>query len=83
MTTPRPLSGKSALVTGGARRVGRGIALALAEAGADVAITYRFSRDEAALTLPALESLGSQAIALECDLRCEKMEDTPLRCHDF
>ena len=71
MTTPRPLSGKSALVTGGARRVGRGIALALAEAGADVAITYRFSRDEAALTLQALESLGSQAIALECDLRSE------------
>ena len=42
MTTP-PLSGKTALVTGGARRIGRAIALALANAGADVAITYRTS----------------------------------------
>jgi NAD(P)-dependent dehydrogenase (short-subunit alcohol dehydrogenase family) len=39
-----PLRGKSALVTGGARRIGREIALALARAGADVAITYLNSR---------------------------------------
>jgi len=46
----QPLYGKSALVTGGAKRIGRAIALALAKAGADVAITYRTSHQEAALT---------------------------------
>jgi 3-oxoacyl-[acyl-carrier protein] reductase/pteridine reductase len=43
----RLLSGKSALVTGGARRIGRAIALALAAEGADVAITYLKSGREA------------------------------------
>ena len=70
MTNP-PLLGKSALVTGGARRVGRGIALALAEAGADVAITFRNSRDEAAETARDIESLGHRALAVECDVRSE------------
>ena len=46
----QPLQGKSALVTAGARRIGRAIALALAEAGADVAITYLTSSAEAAQT---------------------------------
>jgi 3-oxoacyl-[acyl-carrier protein] reductase/pteridine reductase len=66
-----PLSGKSALVTGGARRIGRGIALALAEAGADVAITFRNSHAEAAETAREIESLGRRALALECDVRSE------------
>jgi 3-oxoacyl-[acyl-carrier protein] reductase/pteridine reductase len=70
MTTP-PLSGKSALVTGGARRIGRAIALALANAGADVAITYRTSRAESSQTLIEIAALGSRAIALECDVRSE------------
>jgi 3-oxoacyl-[acyl-carrier protein] reductase/pteridine reductase len=65
------LSGKSALVTGGARRIGRGIALALAQAGADVAITYLKSHTEAAQTAREIESLGSRALALECDVRSE------------
>jgi 3-oxoacyl-[acyl-carrier protein] reductase/pteridine reductase len=67
----QPLLGKSALVTGGAQRVGRGIALALAEAGADVAITFRTSRDEALQTAREIESLGRRAAALECDVRSE------------
>ncbi len=67
----QPLLGKSALVTGGARRVGRGIALALAEAGADVAITFRNSRAEAAETVRAIEALGRRALAIECDVRSE------------
>jgi 3-oxoacyl-[acyl-carrier protein] reductase/pteridine reductase len=65
------LSGKSALVTGGARRVGRGIALALAEAGADVALTYRTSHAEAVETARQIESLGRRALAVECDVRSE------------
>jgi len=69
--TNQPLLGKSALVTGGARRVGRGIALALAEAGADVAITFRSSHAEAAETAREIESLGHSALTIECDVRSE------------
>ena len=65
------LSGKSALVTGGARRIGRGIALALAGTGADVAITYRNSQAEAAQTAEEIESLGCRALAVACDVRSE------------
>jgi len=66
-----PLSGKAALVTGGARRIGRQIALALAQVGADVAITYLSSDAEAAATVSALEALGRRALALPCDVRSE------------
>ena len=67
----KTLSGKSALVTGGARRIGRGIALALARAGADVAITYRSSHAEAAQTAREIENLGCRALVVECDVRSE------------
>lgn len=65
------LRGKSALVTGGARRIGRGIALALAGAGADVALTYLKSKDDAARTAAEIEALGCRALAVECDVRSE------------
>lgn len=65
------LNGKSALITGGARRIGREVALALARAGADVTITYRASRDDAIQTQQALEELGRRAQILECDVRSE------------
>jgi len=65
------LTGQAALVTGGARRIGRGIALALAAAGADVAITFLTSRSEAAETVRAVEALGRRALAIECDVRSE------------
>ncbi len=65
------LHGKSALVTGGARRIGRAIALALGAAGADVAITYRTSHAEATLTALEIEALGRRAFAVECDVRSE------------
>jgi NAD(P)-dependent dehydrogenase (short-subunit alcohol dehydrogenase family) len=65
------LIGKSALVTGGSRRIGREIALALARAGADVSITYRTSRADATQTVQAIEDLGRRAQALECDVRSE------------
>jgi NAD(P)-dependent dehydrogenase (short-subunit alcohol dehydrogenase family) len=67
----RPLSGKSVLVTGGARRIGRQIALTLAEAGADVAITYRNSKTEASQAAAEIVALGSRAVAIECDVRAE------------
>jgi 3-oxoacyl-[acyl-carrier protein] reductase/pteridine reductase len=65
------LHGKSALVTGGAKRIGRQIALTLAAAGADLTITYRNSHVEAAETVQAIESLGRRALAVECDVRSE------------
>jgi len=65
------LAGKRALVTGGAKRIGRGIALALAEAGADVAITYRGSLQEAEQTVGDLEALGVRAVAVACDVTDE------------
>ena len=66
-----PLHGKSALVSGGARRIGREIALALAKAGADVAITYRTSLAQATQTASEIEALGCRALAVECDVRSE------------
>ncbi len=64
----QPLAGRRALVTGGARRIGRGIALALAGAGADVAITYNRSAGEALETMAELRGLGVRAHAVACDL---------------
>ena len=64
----RPLEGKRALVTGGAKRIGRTLALTLAEAGADVAITYRGSEVEAQATVSDLKAVGVRALALNCDV---------------
>jgi NAD(P)-dependent dehydrogenase (short-subunit alcohol dehydrogenase family) len=58
-----------ALVTGGAIRLGRGIALALGAAGMDVAIGYYHSTSEARRTLAALEALDVRGIAIRADLR--------------
>ena len=57
------------MVTGGARRVGKAIALALAQSGARVIITFNSSADEAAITVAGIERLGGQAIAVQCDQR--------------
>jgi 3-oxoacyl-[acyl-carrier protein] reductase/pteridine reductase len=65
------LSGQSALITGGAKRIGRAIALELASAGADIALTYRTSADEAVETVDAIEQLGRRAYAIECNVRSE------------
>lgn len=62
------LSGKVALVTGGAKRVGRATALSLAEAGCDVAITYRASKGAAAELVGMIEAMGRRAWALQADL---------------
>ena len=70
--TSQALIGKAVLVTGGARRIGREIALELAAAGCDVAITYRNSKAEAEETLELIHQLGRLAIAIECDVRSEQ-----------
>ncbi|HVJ09727.1 MAG TPA: SDR family oxidoreductase [Acidisarcina sp.] len=63
------LLGKVALVTGAAKRIGRALAIGLAQAGADVAITYRGSEAEALQTVMNLESHGHRAMAIRCDVR--------------
>jgi 3-oxoacyl-[acyl-carrier protein] reductase/pteridine reductase len=67
----QPLRGKTALITGAAKRLGRASALALAQAGADVAITFRESAREARQTVAELSGLGVRAFALRCDVTDE------------
>jgi NAD(P)-dependent dehydrogenase (short-subunit alcohol dehydrogenase family) len=71
VTSAVSLTGKSAFVTGGARRIGRAIAISLARAGADVAISYRTSQPEAAQTVAEIAALGRRAVATPCDVRSE------------
>jgi 3-oxoacyl-[acyl-carrier protein] reductase/pteridine reductase len=66
------LSGKTVLVTGAAKRLGRAIALAAAENGADVAITYRESAREARSVVGELARHGAEALAVRCDVTDEK-----------
>jgi NAD(P)-dependent dehydrogenase (short-subunit alcohol dehydrogenase family) len=63
------LTGKTALVTGAAKRIGRAIALALAANGANVAITYLGSQSESEETVRLLAALDVDAFAVRCDLR--------------
>ncbi len=67
-----PLKGKVVLITGAARRLGRASALALAQAGADVAITFLRSSREAQQTATDLRKYGVRALALRCDVTDEK-----------
>ncbi|MEO6982372.1 MAG: SDR family oxidoreductase [Edaphobacter sp.] len=62
------LTGKTALVTGAAKRIGRAIALALADSGANIAITYLTSQSEAEQTVRDLAEYGVEALAVRCDL---------------
>ncbi len=62
------LTGKIALVTGGSRGIGRAIALALAEAGCDVAVNYLNSREQANEVVKQIAALGHKAIAIQADV---------------
>jgi pteridine reductase len=62
------LTGHVALVTGSAKRLGRAIALRLAEEGANVVVHYRASAAEAQSAVAEIEKLGRQAIAIGADL---------------
>ncbi|MBO10897.1 MAG: hypothetical protein CMJ68_09055 [Planctomycetaceae bacterium] len=62
------IEGKTALVTGGAKRVGRSITLALARAGANVVINYNSSASEADSTATEAESLGVSALPIQASV---------------
>jgi NAD(P)-dependent dehydrogenase (short-subunit alcohol dehydrogenase family) len=62
------LAGKRILVTGAGTGIGRGVALELARHGADVAISYRSSKEGAAEVVAEIEGIGQRAIALQADL---------------
>jgi NAD(P)-dependent dehydrogenase (short-subunit alcohol dehydrogenase family) len=75
----RRLSGKTALITGAAKRLGRASALALAQAGADVAITFNHSARVARETVVDLSSFGVRAFALRCDVTDEASVRTMMK----
>ena len=62
------LSGKNAVVTGGSRGIGRAIGLGLAEAGADVVLTYRDQRADADAVANEIKNLGRRALVLQMDV---------------
>ena len=73
---PPPLQDQTALVTGAARRLGRSIALALAEAGADVCVHYRSSLNDAERLVSEIAKLGRRAVRLQADLEDPEQRDT-------
>lgn len=62
------LDGRTAFVTGGSRGLGRAIAIALADAGANIALTYREQREHALNVVRQIESRGRRAMALQMDV---------------
>jgi NAD(P)-dependent dehydrogenase (short-subunit alcohol dehydrogenase family) len=72
MADGKPLADKTALITGAARRLGRVSALTLAEAGADIAITFLRSAREAEQTVRDLRRLGVRSLAIRCDVTDEQ-----------
>ncbi|MCL5096388.1 MAG: 3-oxoacyl-ACP reductase FabG [Candidatus Omnitrophica bacterium] len=62
------LLGKIALVTGGSRGIGRAIALALARAGADIAVNYRVRESEAKEVCSQIEGLGRRCLPIQADV---------------
>lgn len=66
------LSNKKALVTGGSRGIGRGIALALVAQGADVAVNYHSNKDEAEKTVNEIKKMGRNSFSVQADVSNSK-----------
>src|SRR5229473_852855 len=74
------LRNRVALVTGGSRGIGRGLALRLAQDGARIAIAYRSNKVAAQQTLRQLQASGADCVAVETDItdagRCDQLIKT-------
>jgi NAD(P)-dependent dehydrogenase (short-subunit alcohol dehydrogenase family) len=64
----KSLEKKVALVTGAGKRIGRSIALRLAEEGADVIVNYRNSESDAAEVVSQIQAMGRRALAIQADV---------------
>ena len=71
MASPAPLDGQTALVTGGGRGIGRAIALALGEAGAEVVVNYSSSAAAADDVVATITAAGGKAYALQANVSIE------------
>lgn len=75
MTSNPPLTGQTALITGASRGIGRAVALALAEAGAEVVVNYSSSADAAEEVVRAITSNGGSAYAIKANVAEEDAVD--------
>jgi len=73
------LTGKSAVVTGGSRGIGRAIVLRLAQQGADVAFSYRGNEAAARETAAAVEAMGRRALAVQGDVSQPESADALIK----
>ena len=70
--TDSTLQGKTALVTGASRGIGKACALLLAQAGANVAVNYRQNEAAADETVEAIQAIGVEATAVQADISCSE-----------
>ncbi len=75
MTSNPPLTGQTALITGASRGIGRAVALALAEAGAEVVVNYSSSADAAEEVVQTITSNGGSAYAIKANVAEEDAVD--------
>lgn len=77
--------GKTAVVTGGSRGIGRATALALAKEGCNVVVNYERSREKAGEVVDAIRGVKARAIAVRCDVSIRKEVEALFRTtvHEF
>ena len=83
MSPDGKLTNRTALVTGASRGIGRAIAVALAEAGADIAVHCREQHDSAAVVMNEVRDLGRRAVVVQGDVsRSADIDAPPIRIRE-